>query len=47
MKTSIAESRKAEAMAADLEKQAATTAYVAMMADVDIPVEEGEGGYAE
>ena len=43
MKTSIPEERQKENMAADLAEQKALTAYVAMMADVDLPEDEQEG----
>lgn len=40
LKTSIQEKRAAERMAAQLDKQAALLDYVAIMADVELPVEE-------
>lgn len=40
-KTSIQEARKLENMAAKVERQEALLAYVAIMADVDLPEESG------
>lgn len=37
--------RRIERIQADLENQKATTDYIAMMADVEIPTEEEEGEY--
>lgn len=43
LKTSIQEKRAAERMAAKLEQQSALLDYVAIMTDVELPVEESEG----
>ena len=43
MRTSIPEERQQENLAADLAEQKALTAYVAMMADVDLPEDNQEG----
>lgn len=42
LKTSVWEARQRENMAADLEKQKALMGYVAMMADVELPENEGQ-----
>lgn len=45
LETSVKESREKEDMQAKIEKQAALIEYLAIMADIDLEEEEGEGDH--